>query len=174
MDNLKIAILIIIFVTLGATGVYYFYQRSVTSQDFQPTETVNQSPRVGFEVSPSPRARKGTVAGVQPAAGSDTVEVKNIGIIVKTPQSSTAISSPLKITGNANVLEGKVAIRIKDATGQILGQGAAAACLGYDACPFETEIAFNSPRSDTGSIEVYNPSFDGSQKYLQGIPVSFK
>lgn len=174
MDNLKIAILIVILVALGATGVYYFYQRSVITQDFQPTETVNQSPKIGFEVSPSPSARKGSVAGVQPAAGSDTISVKNIGIFVDLPRASSIITSPIHISGRANVLDGKVEIAIKDSAGEILGQGSAVACLGYDACPFETEVAFNRPKTDTGSVEVYNPSFDSSQKYLQSIPVSFK
>lgn len=177
MNNLKTVILLIIIFVLAVAGIYYLYQTQVrnNNEDLLPYP----SPTITFDdlVSPSPAASpvgRTTPPQVQPEAGSDTLSVNNIGIRVESPQASSVISSPLKVSGQANVFEGKVVIKIIDSFGKVLGQGETVACMGYDACPYSATINFNSTQSKAGILQVYNPSgVDGSPKYLQQILVRF-
>jgi len=177
MNNIKTIILLIIIFVIAVGGIYYLYQTQVVkiNEDLLPYPT----PTTTFEdlVSPSPipsPVGKLTPPRVQPEAGSNTIDVKNIGIEVESPHASSAISSPLNVKGRANVFEGKVQINVKDANGKILGSNQATACMGYDACPFETVINFDKSTTEAGILEVYNPSgVDGSPKYLQQILIRF-
>ena len=176
MNNLKTIILLIIIFVLAVAGIYYLYQTQVKNDD---DLLPYPSPTTTFEdlVSPSPAASpvgNATPPRVQPEAGSDTLSVKGIGIQVESPQAASVISSPLIVRGNANVFDGKIAIKIINSYGKVLGQGEAVACMGYDACPFEATINFNSTQSEAGILQVYNPSgVDASPQYLQQILVRF-
>ena len=177
MNNIKTIILLIIIFVIAVAGIYYLYQTQVVNKnlDLLPYP----SPTTTFEdlVSPSPISSpvgKLTPPRVQPEAGSNTIDVKNIGIEVESPQASSVISSTVYVKGRANVFEGKVQINVKDTNGKILGSNQATACMGYDACPFETVINFDQSTTEAGILEVYNPSgIDGSPKYLQQILIRF-
>lgn len=177
MNNLKTAILIIIVVALVATGVFYLYQKQLIPKSLAPSPA-SPTPKVTFQdlkpLTPT-SAPQGRTLGTQPETGSNTRQIKNIGITIFRPQALTLVSSPVKVSGRANVLEGKVIVRIKDANGHILGQGETTACMDYDACPFETTVDFSQPAISTGTVEAFNPSsVDGSEKYLQSVTVRFE
>lgn len=173
MNNYRVVVLLIIIFVLAIAGAFYIYRRqtaNVKITDFEPL------PSPGFTFSsPSPSPVSATqVPGQQPAAGSDSIVVKNEGIKVITPSASSQITSPVTIAGYANVLSGKVQIKIKDGNGKILGSTQTTACFGYDACTFETTINFDSPTTQAGILEVYSPSsLDNSAKYLQQILIRF-
>lgn len=177
MNNLKTVILLIIIFVLAVAGIYYLYQTQVVKKniDLLPYP----SPTTTFDdlTSPSPAASpvtNTTPPRVQPEAGSNTQSVNNVGIKVENPQASSVVFSPLTIKGSANVFEGKVVIKVIDVNGKILGQGQANACMGYDACPFETTISFEPTQSKAGILQVYNPSgIDNSPQYLQQILIRF-
>jgi len=176
MNNLKTVILLVIIFVLAIAGIYYLYQTQVSkNENLLPYP----SPATTFDdlVPPSPLASPIGISNpprVQPEAGADTLSVNGIGIQVESPQASSVISSPLTVTGNANVFDGKVVIKIIDSDGKVLGKGEAVACMGYNACHFDATISFNSTQSEAGIIQVYNPSgVDGSPKYLQQILVRF-
>ena len=176
LSNIKIAILLIIVFVLAISAGFYFYQKQII-QKGQILEQPSSSPTANFpsSASPTPQVQgTKTAPNSQPETGTNTQDVKNIGISVTSPQTSTIISSPVLVVGRANVFEGKVIILVKDSNGNLLGQGNATACMGYDACPFEATVYFNQPSTSTGTIEVYNPSgVDGSPKYLQQILIRF-
>src|SRR3989344_7295091 len=160
LSNIKIAILLIIVFVLAISAGFYFYQKQII-QKGQILEQPSLSPIVNFpsSASPTPQVQgTKTAPNSQPETGTNTRDVKNIGITVISPQASTIISSPVLVVGSANVFEGKVIINIKDATGRILGSAQATACMDYDACPFETTVYFKQPSTSTGTVEVYNPS----------------
>ncbi|OGE09891.1 hypothetical protein A3A60_04870 [Candidatus Curtissbacteria bacterium RIFCSPLOWO2_01_FULL_42_26] len=175
MNNYRVAILAAIVLIILFAGAYFIYKNQVTNQ----ISTINESPSPESLTLPSPSPTilpAGGEAQVneQPQSGSDTVEVKNIGIQVASPSGSSAISSPVTVSGSANVFEGRIVIRVKDGGGQLLGSGEATACMGYDACAFTTTINFNSSLTQAGTIEVYNPSgVNGTPHYLQQILVRF-
>lgn len=170
--DLKLVIPAALIFILALFGIYRLYQVRVAKTEESPTPSPIVAPS-GFETFPPPSVTT-FPPQTQPASGSDTVEVKNIGIKLEFPQEGDIITSPIKVTGTANVFEGHVAIRVKDATGKIIGQGLATACMDFDACPFEASIVFTKPNTSSGSVEVYSPSgLDGSQQYLQTISVSF-
>ncbi len=180
MNNIRTIILAVIIFVIALAGIYYLYQTQVNKNNANliPYPSPGSNFESAASPSPSPSPGAGSQAAnppkVQPASGSDTVEVKNIGIRVTGPEASSKISSSVKVSGFANVFEGRVAILVKDGNGQILGRGQATACMGYDACPFETTVSFNQSTTQAGTLEVYSPSgIDGSAQYLQTLLVRF-
>lgn len=175
LNNLKIVILLIIVFVLAVSAGFYFYQKRII-KNVPLTELATPSPAANFPASSASPSTFGSqsVPNSQPQTGSDTQEIKNIGIEVNNPKQATIITSPLLVSGKANVFEGKVTILVKDADGNVLGQGNAIACMGYDACPFEAKVYFEKSSSAIGTVEVYSPSgLDGSPQYLQVIPIGF-
>ena len=176
--SLKYIIPVIVVFALIVLGVYQLYKHKVQNQDNQAEVSPSPTPITGFEISPPPSASPnvlgGKVPAMQPASGSDTVEVKNVGIYADLPTQNQHVSSPVQVKGRANVFDGKVQIRVLDTNGNYLGQGSATACLGVDACPFEASIAFSTPTASYGTIELYSPNaVDDSEDYLQKILVNF-
>ncbi len=175
LNNLKIAILLIIVFVLASSAGFYFYQKQIVKNVPLPQEATS-SPTANFptSVSPSPTVEGfKSIPNSQPQTGSDTQDVKNIGIQIESPKAQDTIFTGLHLNGRANVL-GNIVVVVKDANGNILGEGKTIACIGYDACPFETTVYFSQPSTQTGIVEVYNPSgIDDSPKYLQTIVVRF-
>lgn len=174
LNNLKIVILLIIVFVLAVSAIFYFYQKRII-KNVPLTELATPSPAANFPTSSANPSTFGSqsVPNSQPQTGFDTQDVKNIGISLLGPQQSEKISSPVLVSGRANVL-GNIVVVVKDANGNILGEGKTTACVGYDACPFEAAVDFSQSSTPTGTVEVYNPSgVDGSPKYLQVISVRF-
>lgn len=180
MNSLKIIIPAVILFILATAGVYTIYQTQTAEKiatDASPQislqsnfPTSSTSPKL--QSSPSPTSQTNVQA--QPATGTDELEIKNEGIHMQNPTPGSLASSPLVVSGIANVTSQKVVVIVKDTTGSTLGQGTAQACVGLDACYFEATIAFSKPKTDIGLLEVYSPSaIDNSPTFLQTIPVSF-
>lgn len=174
MKSLKWIIPIVIVTILLGAGVYTIYRTQTAVEQILPT----QSPRNNFptqEASPSLQVKGIAPPNNQPATGpEDGLEVKNVGIKVENLNSNVKISSPLTIKGTANVTSQTVIVSVKDANGKILGTGQATACIGLDACDFQTQIAFSNPTTSAGFVEVYSPStIDSSPTFLQTIPITF-
>lgn len=171
--DLKLIIPAALIFLLALFGIYRLYQVRVARPAASPTPASSPS---GFE-QPTPTPTPTTAVTpppTQPDSGSETADGKNIGIFLRQPFPNTMIQSPVKVTGHANVFEGYVRVRIKDSSGNILGEGFATACMDVEPCPFETSIAFKTPQSSRGTVEAYSPSpKDGAEDYLQTIPVNF-
>ena len=173
MRDWKIILPILVVVAFVIVGVFQIYRSQIVTKRFAsapPSPQAEKFPSVE-EAAVSPNAS--VLATRQPDTGSETTAIENIGIFIDLPTPDSQIASPVKIAGRANVL-GNLQILIKDENGHILGSGTVTACLGYDACPFETTVNFTASSTQSGVIEVSNPStFDGTQKYLQKIPIIF-
>lgn len=180
MDRTKIVIagvLTLLIISLITFGVYRLIQNNVRKLPVA-VQSPNANPS-GFRAiiaTPTPKTKTSpnSIAGSQPQTGSDTAEIKNIGISIENVFSGQTISSPLTVNGKANVFEGHVVLQIKDANGKVLGQSTATACMGLDACPFQSTITFSKPSTSYGTLETYSPSGkDGSKLYTQTVVVNF-
>src|SRR5437899_2460213 len=150
--SLALAVIVIIVIAAGAFGVLYLYQKQV----FKPQSIFRAS--TTSSPTPSPIAAKFLDSAtpspeVQPASGSNTAQI-NLGISVDNPNNGQTISSPITVNGFANVENEKVRIIVKDANGEILGEGAATACLDLRACFYQASIVFAKSQTQNGSVAV--------------------
>ncbi len=161
--SVALAILVIFALSLTAGGVYYLYQK----KDFTPQTIFNKS----SSPTPTPIAKFPTTSPtptpkVQPESGFNSANIQ-LGIKVQRPMDNDTISSPLKVNGIANAESQQITIQIKDASGQVLGQGSATACLDVHPCPFEASVIFQNPATNLGTIEA------SSGNFLRTVPVKF-
>lgn len=175
MNSLKWIIPIIIVAILVGVGIYTIYKSQTDTIDI---EKAQETPSTGFgETTPSssPNVMSANTPQNQPATGpEDELEIKNIGIKVNNPKVGQKISTPVKVTGTANVTSQNVIIKVLDQNGKVLGQGTAQACVGLDACTFEASITFDNNMNSSGFIETYSPSTINDLKtYESLIPVTF-
>lgn len=95
-------------------------------------------------------------------------------IVVMSPAIGEIISSPVTISGTANVFEATVSIRILDDNGDPLAETFTTATCG-SGCrgSYSEEVRFDAA-GDGGVIEVFESSAeDGSPLHLVSIPVGF-
>lgn len=109
-------------------------------------------------------------------ADEDTVIIKKMGVTLVSPSEDTEITDSVLVQGYANVFEGTVNLRLKDANGQILTSGLAMGCMGFYPCYFEKELKFSQPETDTeASLEAYTISAkDGSEQDLISVRLKIK
>lgn len=108
-------------------------------------------------------------------------DLKRDLIIVNSPQRLATVTSPLTIRGEARgtwYFEGDFPVRIEDANGNVLGQHYATAqgeWMTEGFVPFESELSFMAPRTDTGTLilEKDNPSGLPEHADELRIPVRF-
>jgi hypothetical protein len=95
-------------------------------------------------------------------------------ILVEAPLIGQSVSSPVTISGTANVFEATVSIRILDANGKELANTFTTATCGT-GCRGDYSVAVNYSVShqQQGTIEVFESSAkDGSAINVQSIPVT--
>jgi len=95
-------------------------------------------------------------------------------IVVTTPATGEAVSSPVEVTGTANVFEATVSLRLLDGSGRELDQGFTTATCGTGCRgDFSHQLRFEVAREQEGVIEVWWDSpEDGSRQDLVQIPVT--
>jgi germination protein M len=95
-------------------------------------------------------------------------------IVVMSPAIGDRISSPVTISGTANVFEATVSIRIMDADGNLLAETFTTATCGTGCRgSYSEEVKFDAV-GNGGVIEVFESSAeDGSDLHLVSIPVAF-
>jgi hypothetical protein len=97
-------------------------------------------------------------------------------IVVSEPSPGDTVTSPVHISGTADVFEAQVSYKIADASGNEIAGGAVAASCG-SGCrgTFSINAAFSVPREQAGTIEVYEASAkDGSRIHVVDIPVTLE
>ena len=166
--NIIAAVIIILIILVGGAGIYVIYQKQVVqNKNVSPTplpSPITKFPEtLGQSTSPAP------IPNLQPVSGSETANIQ-LGITVKSPIATTIVSSPLTVTGTANVPSANIEIWVKDANGQILGRGQSTACFDTNPCPFKASVVFSQPSTQTGTVEVLSSE---SSDFLQIIPVRF-
>lgn len=95
-------------------------------------------------------------------------------IIVERPRSSDEVSSPVTISGTANVFEANVSIRIEDAEGNILKESFATATCGTGCRgDYTKKVSFSVDEPTEATIIVFEQSAeDGSDLFPVEIPVT--
>lgn len=95
-------------------------------------------------------------------------------IVVMTPAIGDRVSSPVTISGTANVFEATVSIRILDDEGNLLAETFTTATCGTGCRGDYSEKVMFDVAGDGGVIEVFESSAeDGSDLHLVSIPVQF-
>lgn len=176
MNQTKIviaAVITLLLISVSALVVYWLIQNNLQKL---PVAVQSPSPKAsGFKaITTTPTPTPKSIVSNQPQTGSDTAEIKNIGVTIENVFSGETITSPITVKGKANVFEGQVILEIKDYNGNVLGKSTATACMGLDACPFEATIKFSKSSTPYGTLEAYAPSVkDGSKLYTQSVIVNF-
>lgn len=174
MTNPKALIVGVAVLILIVTGSVFASRKLSQIKVSQPTVKISPSPQ-GFSALSRDveKLEKQTVSELKSQPETGIGDVKNVGIALILPLSDNIISSPVKVSGFANVYNGLVKIRVKDVSGNVLGENSAIACMGADACPFETTVTFVQPLTSVGTIEAWG--LDQNQEVLfQATSINFK
>jgi len=97
-------------------------------------------------------------------------------IVVESPRPGTTLSSPVTVTGNANVFEATVSLRIVDSAGNAVVRDFTTATCGTGCRgDFSARLNFEVTKADQGFIEVYEESAkDGSPLFMVRLPVTLR
>jgi len=106
---------------------------------------------------------------------NNNVLLKKMGITLVSPKLNSEVTNPILVQGYANVFEGNVQMRIKDASDNILGHDFATACMGDWPCYFEKEISFTQLVAGDIKLDVYTLSpKDGAEANLVSVSLKVK
>jgi len=112
---------------------------------------------------------------VSPSVPAGEVAVIKGNVVINQPVSNDVVFSPLVINGRTAVADQETLFRLRDASDQIIGQGAATVLTGVSGQGvFSATLEFNLPSSPTGFLEVYNQDINGGVQNLVKIPIQFK
>ncbi|MEV2237451.1 Gmad2 immunoglobulin-like domain-containing protein [Micromonospora sp. NPDC049891] len=95
-------------------------------------------------------------------------------IVVTGPVIGDRVTSPVTVTGTADVFEATVSVRVLDATGRQLATTFTTATCG-SGCrgAYRVAVRYRLSREQTGTIEVYEVSADdGSRRNVVAVPVT--
>lgn len=96
-------------------------------------------------------------------------------ILVEQPWVGDSIISPVTISGQALSFEAVVNVRIKDNNGKIITETTLKTGSGTERSAFSGNISFDKPKTNTGTIEVFNTSAkDGEDQDKVILPVKFQ
>jgi Immunoglobulin-like domain of bacterial spore germination len=132
--------------------------------------------------SPNASASASASASAAPASSSlpttaATPIPGTLKIIIDSPDASTAISSPVQVSGTASVDKGTVVGVVLDAAGNELGRATATASASKpDYGHYDLTISFTGATSGTkGQLKVYgvSPRDGTTQTYWYAITVRF-
>jgi len=95
-------------------------------------------------------------------------------ILVQTPLFGERVSSPVHISGTADVFEAVVSIAILDQNGRVIASTFTMATCGTGCRgTWETDVAYDVAATQHGTIHVYEVSaMDGSEIHVVDIPVT--
>jgi hypothetical protein len=95
-------------------------------------------------------------------------------ILVESPLIGERVSSPVHISGTANVFEAVVSIAILDQHGKVIASTFTMATCGTGCRgTWETDVAYDVDETQHGTIHVYEVSaMDGSEIHVVDIPVT--
>jgi spore germination protein GerM len=95
-------------------------------------------------------------------------------IVVDTPAPGDTVSSPIEVSGTADVFEATVSLRLLDENGDQIAEGFTTATCGTGCRgTFETTLAYEVDHDQTGTLEVFEASAkDGSPTNVVSIPVT--
>jgi hypothetical protein len=95
-------------------------------------------------------------------------------IMVRSPVIGARVTSPVTVTGTADVFEATVSVRILDSAGHEIARTFTTATCGTGCRgDYSVTVPYSVPRTQTGTIEVFESSAkDGQPINVQLIPVT--
>ena len=149
------------------TAFYIGGRDSVRLRQAQVVYTLTQFPtvsRVGFQSAGEP-------AG-WPVGRADYMDLTPV-IVAMSPAIGQHVSSPVTVTGTADVFEATVSVRILDAAGnEIATRFTTATCGSGCRGDYSTTVPYRLAGEQPGMVEVYEVSArDGSRVNVVDIPV---
>ncbi|WP_236145879.1 Gmad2 immunoglobulin-like domain-containing protein, partial [Verrucosispora sp. SN26_14.1] len=95
-------------------------------------------------------------------------------VVVAEPVIGARVSSPITVSGSADVFEATVSVRLLDAAGRTLATGFTTATCGTGCRGgYRLTLAYRSAREQPGTVEAYEVSAaDGSRTKLVAVPVT--
>lgn len=95
-------------------------------------------------------------------------------VSVQSPTIGETVSSPVAISGSANVFEATVSLRILDESGDEIARGFTTATCGTGCRgTYSTTLSYNVDHEQAGTVEVFESSAkDGSPINVVSIPVT--
>jgi hypothetical protein len=128
---------------------------------------------VRFDIDGQSRATVGGVP-VQQAQTRAMWDSTLPPILVESPVIGARVSSPVTVTGTADVFEATVTVRILDENGREIARTFTTATCGTGCRgTFSIAVSYHLPHEQAGTIEVLDYSAkDGSPENVQDIPVT--
>jgi hypothetical protein len=147
--------------TVDVTGAIKASQRLTLAQFVYTLTQYSTISRVAFNIAPGARYTRATFADLLPP------------IVVESPVIGETVSSPVTVSGTANVFEAVVSIRIFDENGKVLASTFAMASCGTGCRgDYSASVKYTVSHQQSDVVEVYEVSAkDGSAINVQDIPV---
>lgn len=168
---LPVILTVLLVGSASAGGGYFLAQNQAKKQN---DEAQNQIKDKEKQIEDLEKDSGSSGTGTKTATG--IISLKGF-FKIDLPQADDTISSPVRIKGWANVFEGEFQVRIKDASGKVLGTKSATASAGApDGGTFDTTVTFTQPATaQQGTVEIYDLSQkDGSIDDIAKISVTLK
>ncbi len=94
-------------------------------------------------------------------------------IFIDSPAVGQTVTSPVQVSGVANVFEGQFSVELTDATGSVLAKAPALASMGQFTS-FTVTLSFTTPAAGAGQVTGFdNSPKDGSRIAVYDVPVHF-
>lgn len=161
------------FVSIAAVALVLSSCTGTVNTNLNPVRSIENS-----NVSSSSSNQNTTVesnSNITPSTLNQSTNVRALSITA-----GATITSPLNLTGEAKgwFFEGSFPMRIEDAKGKILYEGAVPATENWmqeGFVPFKTRAFFTAPTADTGTIILMNDNPSGLPENMEqySIPVKF-
>jgi hypothetical protein len=129
---------------------------------------------VVYEANPSDQGHRRLFPVTVPVRLLPSSPPPTAAIVVDEPIENAQVSSPVLVSGTADVFEGTVSIRILDENGAILSEDFTTATCG-SGCQgtYRTRVRFRVDHKQRGSIQVFESSAEnGEPLHLVEIPVT--
>ena len=128
--------------------------------------------QVVWTLTQFPTVRRVAFADAPPAGRADYADLLP-AIVVTTPTVGDRATSPITVTGSAEVFEATVSVRVLDAAGREVGTSfTTAACGSGCRGDYRATVGYRVAATGPGTVEVYEVSpRDGSRVNVVAVPV---
>jgi hypothetical protein len=129
---------------------------------------------VAYQANPSDQGHRRLFPVTVPVTLFPSIPSPTAAIVVDAPIENAQVSSPVLVSGTADVFEGTVSIRVLDENGAILSEDFTTATCGSGCLgTYRTRVRFRTDHKQRGSIQVFESSAEnGEPLHMVEIPVT--
>lgn len=93
-------------------------------------------------------------------------------LVIEVPMAGAVVSSPVLVSGLAATFEANVQLRVRDASGAVVGETFTTAAEAFTLTPFAAELDYAVTTAQMGCVEAFETSaMDGSEINIVQAPV---